>query len=207
MLSGLRTQRPQQAQQPHQQQFKYAWNFFHDKSSPNSDYESRLTLLQEDIVTIKTFWEVLNSFPLGKLGLKDSVHFFKRGVKPVWEDPRNVKGGAWTFRIPKAQSEDFWKELLMMAVGEQFAEVVQPGDDICGLNFSVRFNSNLISIWTRRGDFEKTKDGILSVVMDTISPDLKPLIKNPYYKRHSEHPNFSEAVATTKEAEGAKAGD
>ena len=107
--------------------FKYAWGFYHDKHSDGDNYEGRLTLMKDNIITVKPFWEVLNSFPLNRLQLKDSVHFFKRGVKPVWEDPRNVKGGSWTFRVPKAQAEEFWKELLMMAVGEQFADVIQPG--------------------------------------------------------------------------------
>lgn len=107
--------------------FKYAWGFYHDKHSDSDNYEGRLTLMKDNIITVKPFWEVLNSFPLNRLQLKDSVHFFKRGVKPVWEDPRNVKGGAWTFRVPKVQAEEFWKEILMMAVGEQFADVIQPG--------------------------------------------------------------------------------
>ncbi len=107
--------------------FKYAWAFYHDKHSNSGNYEGRLTLMKDEIITAKPFWEVLNSFPLERLQLKDSVHFFKRGVKPVWEDPRNVKGGSWTFRVPKAQAERFWKEVLMMAVGEQFADVIQPG--------------------------------------------------------------------------------
>ena len=106
--------------------FQYAWTFYHDKYTESQNYEGRLTLLKEDIITAKPFWEVLNSFPFDALKLKDSVHFFKRGVKPVWEDPRNVKGGSWTFRVPKAQCEDFWKEVLMLAVGEEFVDVIQP---------------------------------------------------------------------------------
>lgn len=107
--------------------FKYAWAFYHDKHSNDENYEGRLTLMKDNIITVKPFWEVLNSFPLNRLQLKDSVHFFKRGVKPVWEDPRNVKGGAWTFRVPKDKAEAFWREVLMMAVGEQFADVIQKG--------------------------------------------------------------------------------
>ena len=179
--------------------FKYAWGFYHDKHSTTSNYEGRLTLMKDNIITVKPFWEVLNSFPLGRLQLKDSVHFFKRGVKPVWEDPRNVKGGAWTFRVPKALAEDFWKEVLMMAVGEQFADVIEPGDDLCGLSLSVRFNNNLISIWNRNGANEKTKEGILAVLLDQISPELKPRDGHFYYKRHSEHAGFSEVVATVNE--------
>lgn len=106
--------------------FKYAWCLYHDKHSASADYEGRLTLLLENIVTIKPFWESFNQLPLTALRMKDSVHFFKRGVKPVWEDPRNISGGSWTFRVPKAQSEEFWKEALLIAVGEQFADVIQP---------------------------------------------------------------------------------
>ena len=105
--------------------FKYAWTFYHDKHSTSTDYAGRLTTMQENIDSVKPFWEVMNSFPLDALRFKDSIHFFKRGVKPVWEDPRNVNGGAWTFRVPKDKSADFWKETLLAAVGEQFADVIQ----------------------------------------------------------------------------------
>jgi hypothetical protein len=80
----------------------------------------------ENIVTIKPFWEMMNQFPFENLRLRDSVHFFKRGVKPVWEDPRNINGGSWTFRVPKSQSHEFWKETLLLVVGEQFADVIEP---------------------------------------------------------------------------------
>ena len=105
---------------------KYAWAFYHDKNSTSGDYEGRLTVMLENIITIKPFWEMMNQFPFGNLRLRDSVHFFKRGVKPVWEDPRNINGGSWTFRVPKAQSHEFWKETLLLVVGEQFADVIEP---------------------------------------------------------------------------------
>lgn len=106
--------------------FQHAWTFYHDKHSDDSNYEGRLTVLLENIITIKPFWEAYNSFPLHALKFKDSVHFFKRGVKPVWEDPRNVKGGTWTFRVSKEKYEETWKEILLLAVGEEFSDVIQP---------------------------------------------------------------------------------
>ena len=105
--------------------FGHSWNFWHDKHAASGDYEGRLTLMQEDINNVKLFWEVINSFPFERLGYKDSVHFFKKGVKPVWEDPRNVNGGAWNFRVPKEKTDEFWKELLVLAVGEHFHDVLQ----------------------------------------------------------------------------------
>ena len=117
-LNMLRRMRPPPLQ--------YAWTFYHDRHSSGTSYEGRLTVLLENIITLKPFWEAYNRFPLDALKMKDSVHFFKRGVKPVWEDPRNVKGGAWTFRVPKEKSEQTWKEVLLLAVGEQFADVIEP---------------------------------------------------------------------------------
>ena len=200
--------------------FQYAWTFYHDKHSDTNSYEGRLTVLLENIITLKPFWEAYNRFPLDALKMKDSVHFFKRGVKPVWEDPRNVKGGAWTFRVPKDKSDQTWKEILLLAVGEQFADVIQPSkcisrwahlliptltnelieDDLCGMSLSVRFNSNLITIWNRDGSAQKTIDGILAVVLEKISPEIKPKEGSYYYKRHSEHTGFNEVVSKAAEA-------
>ncbi|MCJ1309732.1 hypothetical protein MMC25_003393 [Agyrium rufum] len=186
--------------------FQYAWTMYHDKHSDSSSYEGRLTVLLENIITVKPFWEAYNRFPLEQLKMKDSVHFFKRGVKPVWEDPRNVKGGAWTFRIAKEKSAETWKEVLMMAVGEQFADVIQPKDDLCGVSLSVRFNSNLITVWNRDGSNQKSIDGILNTVLDKLSPDLRPKEGSYYYKRHSDHAGFNEVVsrAVTEKEHGGK---
>ena len=55
------------------------------------------------------------------------MHLFKHGVKPVWEDPRNAQGGGWTFRIPKASAEEFWKEVCLLAIGEALQAAVSGG--------------------------------------------------------------------------------
>ena len=214
-LNMLRTMRPPV--------FKHAWSFYHDKHGTGSDYQGRLTLLLEDIITAKPFWQSFNNFSFEKLEQKDSVHFFKRGVKPVWEAPRNVKGGCWTFRVGKSNSKEFWKEILCFAVGEAFTDVIQPGkldlcalfkfccninvapgDDICGLSYSVRFNSVLITIWNRDGSNEKSINGIRDVVLEKLSPELKPKDNAIFYKKHSEHAGFEEAVAKAQALEDAK---
>ncbi|KAI4282608.1 MAG: hypothetical protein L6R38_002800 [Xanthoria sp. 2 TBL-2021] len=198
--------------------FRHAWSFYHEKSSFTADasaaYEDRLTTLLESIITIKTFWECFNQLPLQNLKTRDSIHFFKRGVQPVWEDPRNVHGGSWTFRVKNNLSEEFWKEVLMLAVGEQFSDAIQSGDDLCGLSFSRRFNSAHITIWNRRANFETSVNAIRDVVLAQLSDELKPKEGTYYYKAHSEHKGFDEAVAARKKEgeedarmESAKVGD
>ncbi|KAL8750362.1 MAG: hypothetical protein Q9184_006452 [Pyrenodesmia sp. 2 TL-2023] len=190
--------------------FRYAWTIYHEKNLPAtttttdspspSTYEDRLTCMLENIITIKTFWEVVNQFPLANLKMKDSVHFFKRGVRPVWEDPRNVDGGAWTFRVSKSVSAEFWVEVLLLAVGEQFSEVLGKGDDLTGISLSRRFNSDLITIWNRRAttETEASITGIKDIVLAQLSENLKPKEGSYYYKRHSEHAGFEEIVAAAR---------
>lgn len=83
------------------------------------------------------------------------------------------------------------------------------GDDLCGISLSIRFNSNLISIWHRCSDNEPSKEAILKVVEETIASELKPLVvpKNYYYKSHSEHAGFSEMVAKAREDVSASQAD
>ncbi len=80
-----------------------------------------------------------------------------------------------------------------------------PGDDLCGVTLSVRFNSDLISIWTRDGTNQKTIDGILSVMKAKLSPNLMPKESSHYYyKKHSEHKGYDEVVAKARSAGAAK---
>ena len=70
--------------------------------------------------------------------MKDSVHLFKRGVKPAWEDRRNVDGGSWTFRVRKDLSADLWQEICMMAIGEQIQGVLEKGEISSSSRFRLR---------------------------------------------------------------------
>lgn len=74
-----------------------------------------------------------------------------------------------------------------------------PGDDICGVTYSARFNSNLITIWNRDGSNQKSIDNILATVLEKISPELKAKEGSYYYKKHSEHAGYDEVVGAAKE--------
>lgn len=130
--------------------------------------------------TAQSFWQVFNNTPFTTLALRDSYRLFKKNVKPIWEDPRNSRGGAWIFRVPKSQSFEFWKEIQMMAIGETLQEVVEKGDDICGVSISVRFNSHLIMVWNRDGDNLRSIEKVRERVMESLPEELRPIKQNYY---------------------------
>ena len=69
----------------------------------------------------------------------------------------------------------------MMAIGENLQEVVEKGDDICGVSCSVRFNNNyLIMVWNRDGDNQKSIDKILERILEYLPEELKPQSQNYY---------------------------
>lgn len=188
----------------------HSWDFWHDRQDrspanltngtndastlPNA-YEERLVRLAE-VNDVRSFWAVFNNFDTAMLPLRDSVHLFHKGIKPIWEDPRNEKGGSWTFRVPKSQAPEFWKEVCMMAIGEQLQAAVDSDrktfrDDICGISLGVRFNSMLVQIWNRDGSHEAGIQNILTTILSNLSADFAPREGSYYYKKHSEHSGFS----------------
>ena len=191
---------------------KHLWDFYHDKSSTTAEYAERLTLYNDKpIDNWMTFMQYYNNYPFQKLRMKDAAHFFKHTVKPVWEDARNQDGGAWYFKIPdedrkafEAKEEQeglalqFFQQVLLMAVNQQFDDVIQPRDDLCGISISKRWKGSTIVIWTRRADEEKTIQAIKDIVLSQVSDSVKRILedaKNCYYKAHREHTEFDDALA------------
>ena len=72
------------------------------------------------------------------------------------------------------------------------------GDDICGLSFISRYNASHITIWNRDGSNEKSINAIRDTVLANISAEVKPKDENIFYKKHSDHAGFEEAVAKVK---------
>ena len=165
--------------------------------TPTTSYEDRLILLAH-VTSIPTFWSLFNNFDPLALPLRDSIHLFKRGVKPLWEDPRNARGGAWTFRVPKSLAYEFWKEICLLAIGETLQNAVEEEgwrDDICGVSLGVRYGSVLVQVWNRDGGHEKGVRGVLEAVLGGLEEGLMPREGAFYYKRHAEHKAFAAGAA------------
>ncbi|KAI9847659.1 MAG: hypothetical protein M1838_000805 [Thelocarpon superellum] len=196
---------------------RHEWVFWHerhdhDARSPIVGKTGAAPAYEETLVqlmtasTVKKFWETTNNFDIATMKLRDSFHLFKKTVKPVWEDPRNVRGGSWTFRLNKSMSAQAWTRVQLMAIGEALQDVVEAGDDICGVSISVRFNSHLVSVWNRDGANQTSVDAIKAKVLEELPEELRPTPNNIYYKKHSEHTGFSEAVAASKAKAEAETG-
>ena len=85
---------------------------------------------------IATFYKIYNNFPFDNLSSKDGIHFFRAGVKPLWEDEENLEGGCWTLKVRKEDGKALrtWEELCLMVLGGELQAAIASGEfdiDIC----------------------------------------------------------------------------
>ncbi|CAG8976899.1 hypothetical protein HYALB_00003510 [Hymenoscyphus albidus] len=186
--------------------FTHVWNIYVDRpqkeqqKAADGTYQATLeTLIQ--ISSVQAFWQYNNNFPIENLKMRESVYLFKQGFVPVWEDRRNIKGGSYTFRVPKENGPDFWTRVQLMAIGEKLQDALdstKTGDQICGVGLSVRFNAHLISIWHRDASDTKAEEALLKVVLDELPAELRPKDSNYFHKKHSDHAGFKAPATETK---------
>ncbi|KAH0541761.1 hypothetical protein FGG08_003783 [Glutinoglossum americanum] len=132
---------------PSEHPLKHTWVvWYRPPTSKYSDYE-KSTLSLVSFSSVESFWTVYSHLKRpSSLPSVSDYHIFKKGVRPVWEDKENRKGGKWIVRLKKGVADRYWEDLLMAIVGDQFAEA---GEEVCGAVLSVRSGEDVLSVWTR----------------------------------------------------------
>ncbi|KAI9594861.1 translation initiation factor eIF 4e-like domain-containing protein [Syncephalis fuscata] len=169
---------------------QHSWVFWMDTYNPgitSGNYEANLEPIYL-IHTVQDFWRAYNNTtkPVD-LKNRDNIHFTKKGIKPLWEDPANEKGGCLTFRVNKTETSTVWSELLMLLIGEQLDGSINTGDEVCGLSVGSRWNSDIIQLWNSRADLFNEK-AVVKKIKETLG---NVELQLPYYKPHKEHDAFT----------------
>lgn len=97
------------------------------KSADGTYSAATLEQIGSQIESVQDFWRYNNNTPVDQIKMRESIYLFKQGFQPVWEDRRNINGGSWTFRVPKANGPDFWTRVQLMAVGEKLQGCLELG--------------------------------------------------------------------------------
>jgi len=124
------------------------------------------------IDSVEQFWQCESNLKsVDKLPQGAELFFFRDGIKPMWEDPRNRKGGRWSFFfVASTHGEErekalkrvgmVWERLLLkLACGafipddNHYREIIER--EICGAMLSIRGTKVIISIWNTHLEYEK----------------------------------------------------
>jgi translation initiation factor 4E len=158
---------------------KNAWViYYRPTTNKNSDYEKSIKPICR-VQSVQAFWTVYSHLKRpSDLPTVSDYHIFKEGIRPVWEDEENKRGGKWIMRLKKGVADRYWEELLMAIIGDQFAEA---GEEVCGAVVSMRLGEDVFSIWTKNDGGRNVK------IRETIKRVLSlPADTNLQWRSHDE---------------------
>lgn len=175
-----------------------AWTWWeHRRGGGGQEYGTNMKRIGE-FSTVEGFWRFYNHLPPPShlfggeemSGVKRSDHdreiegisLFKRGVRPEWEDPKNMYGGEFSLKraMTMAQLDQFWEDLVLGAIGE----TVDPTDVMCGVRVVDRSQKGKptyrFEVWfecskeQRPAIVDQIEQNIIVAVNSQIRLDYKP---------------------------------
>jgi translation initiation factor 4E len=137
------------------------WMIYYDsglfKGMSKEEYEGAVSKPLGSFSTIVQFWSWWANLKLDKLPQSFNLRFFRKGVRPIWEDQENINGGKWVFQTAKNNRIKLWGDIVLSLIGEQFRSSIL----ISGVVFTSKPNYDMLQIWNQRICSEKTTQRVI----------------------------------------------
>lgn len=106
--------------------------------------------------TIEQFWNFYNN--LFKIGNFRHFNFYlMRGNNhPFNKNDENINGGVWSIKLTLEESMILWKELILLAIGENLLYKIKDGNNYINNGLSISVKSEkvaVIKIWISNNSF------------------------------------------------------
>ena len=126
--------------------------WYHNPSDKNwglSSYKDIIELSSiEDFCVLRNTWD--KCLPKTDEGMFFLMRKTEKGcIYPQWEDKNNRKGGYWSFKVTKDNSESAWFELMMFMIGECITRDPKNIPEINGISISPKKNFCILKIWNK----------------------------------------------------------
>jgi translation initiation factor 4E len=107
--------------------------------------------------TIKSFWDCWKEVQkeCNPSASDCNYELFKHGIKPVWEDPKNIKGGRCVLSYPRTTQEETMRQWVSLMITLLIGEF---GPEINGVVLSTRTWGNTYSVWVRNSKDREAVD-------------------------------------------------
>jgi translation initiation factor 4E len=99
-----------------------------------------------------------------------NYELFKHGVKPVWEDPKNMKGGKCVLTTPRTTNEETMKHWVSLMITLLIGEF---GPDVNGVVLSTRSWGSMFAVWVRNSKDKETVDATMKHLRDMFGPNVQ----------------------------------
>ena len=106
--------------------------------------------------TVEQVIAVINTIP--HTMIKNCMLFvMKKGINPTWEDPKNCKGGCFSFKIMNKQVCQVWNDLLKVVTGNTISNDKTFVKNINGITISPKKAFCIMKIWMSGTDKQNPK--------------------------------------------------
>ncbi|XP_016987314.1 eukaryotic translation initiation factor 4E1 [Drosophila rhopaloa] len=140
-------------------QLQNTWTLWFLEYDASKSWEDLLSEV-DSFSTVEDFWRTYYRIkPPSKPKSGCDYMLFKKGIRPMWEDPSNIKGGRWLNVVDntsKADLDIIWLDVMLCLIGEACDHC----DQICGASIRIRRKVKKVSIWTNNG---KDEEAILEI--------------------------------------------
>jgi hypothetical protein len=135
--------------------------WYHDPLDTNWDIRSYKNL--QEISNMKEFWEIYK-FMNNNIVENSMLFMMRNGIKPLWEDEKNVPGGCWSFKITKGNLANVWRNLSAYLCGETLISNKNNYSLLNGISISPKKNFCIVKIWN--GDKKQNNLELLNKIED-----------------------------------------
>jgi len=138
---------------------EFSWTFWYLKPDKRTSWENSLIKLI-DVAFVEDFWATFNHLAtpakLASTRSNSDYFFFKKGIRPMWEDKANEHGGRWLLTCGNQDNklDDLWLETLLGMIGDCFSNDTDPqplSRFITGCVVSIRNRGHKIALWLSEG--------------------------------------------------------
>ena len=129
------------------------WNLYyhlpHDKKWDLTSYK----IIMGDISTVEDL--IAMNVEMPENIVKFCMLFvMRKGITPMWEDPKNKKGGCFSYKINNKNVSSIWKNLSYSLVGESLTENTSVRPCINGITISPKKNFCIVKIWLANCNYQ-----------------------------------------------------
>jgi hypothetical protein len=122
------------------------WNMYYhlpqDKCWDLSSYK----IIMDNIDTAEKTISLVEALPHNVI--KHCMLFvMRKGISPMWEDPKNRNGGRFSYKVVNKQVVDVWKSLCYGLCGDSLSINPKYSHLINGITISPKKNFCIIKIW------------------------------------------------------------
>ena len=86
------------------------------------------------------------------------LFLMKKGILPMWEDPKNLKGGCFSFKVPNKNIKNVWKNISYMLTGNTLSNNKKLVESINGITISPKKSFCILKIWMENINFQSVSE-------------------------------------------------